>query len=236
MKILDLSADAIGVPRLDMINIKAFLNVLSKYGRYITQIIYKKGNQEFHASILYVLPFHITIHCLNVTSLEFTASIINPWGIEVLAENCKKLKQLRLKLCIVYDYKDELTKLFEENKNLENIVLYDMGFLCPSLKKLPEHKMKAITVQCIHMGNDIFSSVSTIRFFFILFSEFVYFIYVDQKCNTIYSRITDTRKSTKLEIFLDNYYTVKRWCIPNYSKKLQKSRSSGDQLYSASTF
>jgi len=174
MKILDLSADAIGVPKLDMIDDNTFRKVLSKCGRYITQIIYKKGNQEFHASILYVLPFHITTHCLNVTSLDITASVIIPQGIKILAENCKKLKQLRLQLCILYDYEDEFPKLFEQNKNLENIVLYDMGFLYPSLKKLPEHKMKAITLECIHMGNDIFSSVSTIRFFFILFSELFY--------------------------------------------------------------
>jgi len=170
MKTLDLSPDVMGVPTLDMIYKCEVDELLSRCGTYINQIIYKKGNQKLHHSVECVLPFYITVYCFNVTSLELTASAFDPCALEILADNCKKIKKLSLRLCWQHEYEEQLTKLFEENKNLEDIELYDLRLLCPSLKKLPEHKMKAITLEVFKIRNDIFSSVSTIQFFFIFSS------------------------------------------------------------------
>jgi len=170
MKTLVLSPDVMGVPTLDMIYRCELDNLLSRCGKYITQIIYKKGNEELHQSVINELPFYITTYCYNIINLDLTASVFDPWALEVLAENCRKIKKLRFKVSLIHNYEEELTKLFEVNEELEDIALYRLQSVCRSLTKLPEHKMKAITLACFKFGNDIFSSVSIIQFSFILFS------------------------------------------------------------------
>jgi len=145
-----------------MITKSAFDEVISKCSRYISQISYTRGNQELHQSVINELPFYITTYCSNITSLDLTASTIEPWGLVVLAEKCKKIKKLSIKLSLLHKYEEELTNLFEVNEELEDIALYELQSVCPSLKQLPEHKMKAITLACFEFGNDIFSSVSII--------------------------------------------------------------------------
>jgi len=158
-----------GVPALDMIHEYDFEKLISKCGKYICRIIYKERNQQLYFSLIRKLPSYIATYCFNVTSLDLTASIVLPREVEILAENCKKIKELRLRLHWGVLYEEQLTKLFEVNKNLEDIALYNREFLCPSLMKLPEHKMKAIKLESdIYFSNNIFSSVS-IEFFLYLF-------------------------------------------------------------------
>jgi len=150
-----------GVSRLDMIDENSFEKLLQKCGKYISRIIYKKGDQRIRYSILRKLPFYISTYCFNVSSLDLTQSIFYPSEVAILAKNCKKIKELKLLLSSIYNYEDQLTNLFEVNKDLEVLVLYRL--LCPSLIRLPEQKMKAITLNyCFNFSLDIFSSVSII--------------------------------------------------------------------------
>jgi len=164
IKVLDLSPDAMGVPALHSIDQNAIEKLMSKCGKHISQIIYKSGNQKLRSSVVRELPSYIATYCFNVTSLDLTASIIYPREIEILSQKCNKIKKIGLLLSSIYGYEDELTKLFEVNKDLEDITLYKL--LCPSLMKLPEQKVKAITLEyCLDFPLHLFSSVSIIQFF-----------------------------------------------------------------------
>jgi len=147
---------------------KAFEKALSKCGTHISRIIYKRRDELLYESFccnitLHLLPY-ISTYCFNVTSLDLTAA--QPSRSDIIRlSHCKKIKQLSLKL-INPQFENELTMLFEENKDLEDIALYG-DRLCPSVMKLPEHKMKAITLECnvnhvVHFDDRIFSSVSII--------------------------------------------------------------------------
>jgi len=220
-KTLVLSPNAMGISELDMIDDYVLEKVLQKCGKYLSQIIYN-DIYKLRQCIEYKLVGYIATYCSNLTSLHLTASHFIPLEIEILAKNCKMIKELQLTLNHQYMYEDELTKLFEQNKNLETLALYNMDYICPSLMQLPEHKMKVITLKCMFDFKDILQSVSIIQFF--LYLVFIIGMHVDHKCNMIYSRIiTDTKKTTKLEVLLDNYIRVKRFCIRIHCKILQKS-------------
>jgi len=169
MKTLDLSLETAHVPALDKLDRNAFKNLISKCGKYISRIIYEERNQKLHIPANIALPSYIAKYCFNVTSLNYTASYLFPRDIELLAENCNKIKELKLKLHTQCIYQSQLTKLFEVNKNLEYITLYELGYMCPSLMKLPEHKIKAITfeqLQFYRIENNILFSVCILLFFF----------------------------------------------------------------------
>jgi len=162
MKIFNLSPEAIGFPKLDMIEENALEKLLQKCGKYISRIVY---NDKYELDLSQCrLTRCISMYCFNITSLDLTASIFIPSDIEILAENCKMIKELKLRFCSV-DYERELSKLFEENKNLEDIALYNMEYVCPSLMKLPEHKIKAFTLVCKSDIRHIFPLVSIVQFF-----------------------------------------------------------------------
>jgi len=137
---------------------------ISKCGRYLSRVIYKRAtrNWELRHSIAYKLLGYISTYCFNVTHLDLTASVFFPSEVEILAENCKKLKVLRLTFSLQYDYNRELTKIFEVNRNLEDVALYKLRSQCRVLMELPEHKMKAITINWFDEHPDILSSVSII--------------------------------------------------------------------------
>jgi len=159
MKTLDLSPNGFGVPTYDMIKNDVLRTFMSKCGQHISRIIYK--DHLFHSTINNKLLDYISTYCLNVTSLNLIGLEILPYEIRILAHNCKKIKKLSLQLYPKYEYERELTMLFEENKNLDDITLYQAS-LCRSLLKLPEHKMKAIKLVCNQLPDNIFSSVSEI--------------------------------------------------------------------------
>jgi len=147
------------VPALDE---DAFERYISKCGKYISRIIYEEKYPELHLSVKAELPRYIFTYCFNITKLDLTALNFFPQQVKILSENFKKIKELKLKLHIEYTYEEQLTKLFEVNKNLEVLELHDMHHICPSLMKLPQHKMKAITLASIYIVHDVFYSVSII--------------------------------------------------------------------------
>jgi len=169
MKKLDLSRDAMGISALETINEKAFEKLISKCEKYISRIIYRDDYYILQSCARYKLIGYISTHFFNITSLNLTALTISPEDVNILAEHCKKLKILSLTLYLQCAYEEQLTKLFEVNKNLENIALYNMEYVCHSLMKLPEHKMKAITIDCFYdIEDNILSSVSMLQFFLYL--------------------------------------------------------------------
>jgi len=161
VKTLDLSSNGLGFPTIYKVNEIMFRNILLKYGQYIHEIIYK--GHKLQPNIDYRLTDYISMYCFNVKNLNLTASRLHPSQIKILAEKCKNIEKLSLYLCSVCQFEDELTMLFEENKNLKDISLC-REILCPSLLKLPEHKMRAIKLNVVYFTNalsiDIFSSVS----------------------------------------------------------------------------
>jgi len=153
-----------------MIHTKAFEKALSKCGKHISRIIYKGDPSNYEPlcwNIIYDLLNYIATYCFNVTSLDLSAAHMFPSELMTLAQKCKKIKQLCL-LISAYSYEDGLTVLFEENKDLEDITLYTKKIsIVTSLMRLPEHKMKAITLKCdlnaaITIDPRILSSVSII--------------------------------------------------------------------------
>jgi hypothetical protein len=166
MKTFDLSPAAWGFPAPDQTDEGVLHKIMLKWGKYISRIFYTAEYPKLFSYFENRLPRYISTYCFNITNLDLTALFLFPRDIEIIAENCKKIKRLRLKLYLVSKYYNELVKLFEENKDLEDIGIYRMNFLCRSLMKLPEQKMKTIMLDCYtYFGNKIFSQVSIIKFF-----------------------------------------------------------------------
>jgi len=118
MKTLDLSPDFMGVSAFDTIEKNAFNVLISKCGQHIFRIIYKKKSQQLHASVECQLSFHIATYCFNVTRFDLAASIRFTREVEILAEDCKNIREFRLKLDPTCGYEEQLTKLFEVDKKL----------------------------------------------------------------------------------------------------------------------
>jgi len=158
------------IPKLTMLDDDTFANLVLKCGKHISRITYKKRDEDLHPLVLYKLSYYISRYCFNITNLDLSAIIIYPKEIKILAENCKNIEMLVFKLHMKYNYEKSLTMLFKENKNLEDITLYNMQYIYRSLMKLPVHKIKAITLNCNFDVKNILYRVSIIQFFFILFS------------------------------------------------------------------
>jgi len=209
---LDLSPAGWGFPIANKIDEALFRKIILKCGKYISQISYTAEYPKLVIHFEKRLPNYISKYCPNVTNLDLSGILLFPRDVEIIAENCRKIKRLRLKLYLISSYHYELTKLFENNKDLEDIGIEKMSFLCRSLTKLPEHKMKTIMLECyIHFENELFSQVSIIKIFSLsYFPLLVCLIRIHHKCHTlIYSCTTDTRKTKKLEISLHKCHVGK---------------------------
>jgi len=166
MKTLDLSENAMGSPGLDMIPESEFCNLMSKWGKYIIQINYKRGYKKLRSPFENKLAHYISKYCSNVRDLDLTEARFFPQHIETLTKDCKQIKKLGLQCFSINNCEKELSKLFEANEKLEDITLYRLNHLCPSLLKLPKQNIKAIKLDCQKsVSNDMFSKVSIIKFF-----------------------------------------------------------------------
>jgi len=173
LKTFDLSPDGLGFSKVYMIDENVLKKLLSKCGKYISRIIYKHKYYKLRILVECEIAHYISTYCFNVTSLDLTALAFFPWEIEILAKNCNKIIELRLKFHNTSLYEKQLTKLFEVNENLEHVALFNLNSVCSILMNLPEHKMKAITFQTndaqfFYIEHDILFSVNIIQFFLYL--------------------------------------------------------------------
>jgi len=172
MKTFDLSPDAWGFPPIERLDEVEFRNIMLKWGKYISQIFYTTDHPKLLSFFENKLPHYISTYCFNVTNLDLTASFLFPPDVDIIAENCRKIKRLRLKVYLISSYYNEFIKLFENNKDLEDIGIQRMNHLCQSLTKLPEHKMKTIMLECYsRFENELLSDVSIINFFSLSYSH-----------------------------------------------------------------
>jgi len=160
VKTLDLSPNGMGLSVGAKVSIDVIRQLLSKCGPNISQIIY--DDIQLNPTFGDKLPKYISKYSYNVTTLNLTATDICPSKISILARNCKKIKKLGLRLSSACRYERNLTMLYQQNEDLEDIALYRKS-LCRSLLNLPEHKMRAIKLVCeVDLSTRRFSSVSEI--------------------------------------------------------------------------
>jgi cell fate regulator YaaT (PSP1 superfamily) len=138
MKTLDLEPSTWGIVAPLRIDCVKFAQVLSKCGRFLTEINLSmhKFNLDKH------VPYYIAIFCPNLKILDLTAVRLTTQDMKQLSRNCAKIETLRLGL--TYDYKYELSSFFQMYRNLKELVISRGKFLDESLSELPAGNVRTI--------------------------------------------------------------------------------------------
>jgi len=169
MKILDLEPSTWGIVAPLRIDCVKFSQVLSKCGQFLTEINLSmhKFNMDKH------IPYYIAIFCPNLKTLDLTTVQLTTQDIKRLARNCDKIEKLRLGL--MYDYKYELSSLFQMNQNLKELMICRGKFLDESLLKLPAGNIHTIILdECSFTDDRSLYLVSRCSNFFFCYCYYRY--------------------------------------------------------------
>jgi len=130
MTSLDLLQSTWSISAYPRINNRIIAKVLSKCGQFLTEIDF--SNQKFCFN---KCQMKTDCSCSNSMILNIITLNLVSQNLNLLIQNCKNIKKLSIGW--LYNCEEELSNLFQSNKNLEYLAIYKSIFLGSSLLKIP---------------------------------------------------------------------------------------------------